>query len=42
MAETNVKVKKTWFIHAKEGKIEDFYNMKSNKEVFHLILTNLS
>lgn len=31
--DTNVKVKKTWFIQSREGKVEDFYNTKANKEV---------
>lgn len=33
MVDNSVKVKKTWFIRSKEGKIEDYYNLKANKEV---------
>ena len=31
--DTSVKIKKTWFIQSREGKIEDYYNTKNFKEV---------
>jgi len=31
--DSSVKIKKTWFIQSREGKIEDFYNTKNFKEV---------
>ena len=33
MVDNTVKVKKTWFILSKDGKIEDHYNLRNNKEV---------
>jgi len=33
MVENEVALKKTWFIQSKEGRLEDYYNVNTEKDV---------
>ena len=37
MIENEVTLKKTWFIQSKEGKLEDYFNVNTQKDVILLI-----